>query len=368
MIIDPMFDSDIADDIGDELVEAVLWNFWPRMAESTPPEKRLNVQLEVEGQHVPIPKPEKFPPLDLFSKALQRLRSNDGITGIRCESPKKVLGRLVICDGLTADRNGPALRSGSSIPSQAAHIALMRPVELVVTYLRGDPFPDPRFEWAGVFICSDEDDVEAAFAEAEPPAHDDWIPSNLPKGRTRTYVTVALKRLTEHAKRVSGARSPQPDPSDGGPSLAATASKLGRLLTTSSSRGSARSPKPGHMPARREAGIAVQRPLFRGLEAGPEGQPIAIFEAELKNDGSQANLIVVVEPHLVADGAKADADDLPPEYQVRLVRLELPSASLVTSGHALKVGTHSGTLRIAVQTPANAAAGVKATLRLDERS
>jgi hypothetical protein len=34
------------------------------------------------------------------------------------------------------------------------HIALMRPVELVVKYLEGNPLPDARLEWAGVFIAA----------------------------------------------------------------------------------------------------------------------------------------------------------------------------------------------------------------------
>ena len=78
----------------------------------------------------------------------------------------------------------------------------MRPVELIVKYLEGHPLPDERLEWAGVFVASGEDEVERAFAESEPPAHDDWKPNNLPKGRTKTYVNVALTRLKEAASEM----------------------------------------------------------------------------------------------------------------------------------------------------------------------
>jgi hypothetical protein len=365
MILDPRFESDDAEDVKDELIEAVLWNFWPRMAASTPSHRQLRVSLEIEGAVAPIPRPEDFPPLDLFAQALERHRRKDRLTEIPCGRPKKVLGNLVMCSGLTGQRIGPAVRSDSAIPRQACHIALMRPVELIVRYLPGDAFADPRYEWAGVFICSEDDEVESAFADAEPPAHDDWIPSNLPNGNARTFVRVALRRLTEHARRFTQATGVSASPQEGGPSLAHTASVMGRLLATSLGQGPGRPPSKSRTPGSRRKGVAVRRPRFRGLETGPLGERIAWFEAELINDGRYRKLKVVVEPHLVADGGRADDGDLPDEYRPRLVSLQLPSASLSSSTNELVVGTHSGVLRIAVQTPANAAAGVRTTLHWD---
>lgn len=367
MIVDPLFESDKTDDIADELLEAVLWNFWPRMVDSTPPDRLLKVRLTIEGAEVPVPRPEEFPPLDLFVRALERQRSGEDRTEVWCERPRKLLGHLVIRSGMTGQRIGPAARQGSCIPVQSSHIALMRPVELVVKYLPGDAFADGRYEWAGVFICSDDDEVEAAFAEAEPPAHDDWIPSNLPKGRARTFVNVGLRRLTEHSNLVSQASGVSSAPvHSAGPSLAATATSMGKLLAGSSSRGPGRSSSASRPGGNKRPGVAVERPRFCGLETGPDGQPVAIFEAELSNDGSHPDLRVVAEPHLVADGGRADTDDLPQEYEVRLKKLELPSASLQSSSHELEVGRHAGTLRIRVLTPSNAAAGVKVALRWDD--
>ena len=173
-----------------------------------------------------------FPPLDLFAEALQAHRDGtEEPKPITCGRPVRHLGNLIIRDGVCAARVGPALREESVIPEHSSHIALMRPVELVVKYLVGEPLPDSRFEWAGVFICSDEDEVEEAFARAEPPAHDDWIPDNLKKGPARTFVRTAIKRLKEHAERGTAAGLKPSDTAHRGPSLAATAGKLGGFLT-----------------------------------------------------------------------------------------------------------------------------------------
>lgn len=364
-ILDPLFESESPDDITDELIETVLWNFWPRMTRSTPAHRKLLIRLEVDGTEFPIPAPEDFPPLDLFSQALDLQRRREQQQPIMSQRPAKLLGHLVISKGMTAQRIGPAMRSDSAMHPPAALIALMRPVELVVKYLQGDPFADPRYEWAGVFICSDEDEVEAAFADAEPPAHDDWIPSNLPKGRPRTFVNVALSRLKEAARQVAQAGRAPVSGGESGPSLAPAAAIMGRLLAGTSSRGPGRTSHARRAPTGSK-GVGISRPAFVALEAGQDGNRIARFEAELRNDGTYPGLRIVVEPHLVADGGRADSDDLPEEYQVALEELSLRSAGLTTVGRALSVGRNAGTVEIAVRVPATAAAGVRARLEWDD--
>ena len=365
-ILDPLFESEALDDITDELIETVLWNFWPRMTRSTPTHRRLSIRLEVDGDEVPIPAPEDFPPLDLFSRALDLHRRGEQRQPILSRRPAKLLGHLVISKGMAAQRIGPAMRTDSVMHPPSSRIALMRPVELVVKYLPGDPFADPRYEWAGVFICSDEDEVEAAFADAEPPAHDDWIPSNLPPGHPRTFVNVALRRLKESAAQVAQSGRMPVSGSESGPSLAPTAALMGRLLAGTSGRGPGRSSPTRRTPPASKKGVGISRPIFVGLEAGEDGHRVAQFEAELRNDGSYPGLRVVVEPHLVADGGRADPDDLPEEYQVALEELSLRSAGLATAKQVLQVGPHAGTIAIAVRVPGAAAAGIKARLEWDD--
>lgn len=71
----------------------------------------------------------------------------------------------------------------------------MRPVELVMKYIEGTHLQSDTVEWAEVFICDDDPVVEQAFVDAEPPAHDDWIPDKMPKSWAKTFVRVALARL-----------------------------------------------------------------------------------------------------------------------------------------------------------------------------
>ena len=49
MILDFETDGDDLDQIGNRVVEGLLWNFWPRMMRDTPVKKRFNCRVEVAG-------------------------------------------------------------------------------------------------------------------------------------------------------------------------------------------------------------------------------------------------------------------------------------------------------------------------------
>lgn len=360
MILSPYLEEDDeARPIKHYIQETILWNFWPRLTSSTPEERKLQIRLEIEGNEVPLPAPEEFPPLDRFAAAMKAYREDREVEIIRSERPKKNLGKLVIAKGLCSARAGAALDELSIIPKQARHIALMRPVELIVKYVEGNPFPDSRFEWAGVFICSDENEVESAFALSEPPAHDDWIPDNLPNRNAKTFVRVALKRIESIASFYA---TPVLQPTSGagnrGPSLASTATRLGRLLDSVSGKGPGRSkPVPRGLSRRNELSISPAR--FIQLKIDDLGRRCAVFEADLQNDEVNDSLELYAEPHLVADGAKADGGDLPLGYETRVIEMSLIGSGEVITGAPLKVGTESGTVRISALSPPEAAVDVR---------
>ena len=148
----------------------------------TPDSRRFRCRVVVEDEELSMPVPENVAPLDLFAKAMKAARAGSGndLRTIASQRPARHLGNLAIERGLRSARH-PLVTDHSLIPAASHHIALMRPVELVVKYLEGSPLPDERLEWAGVFLVSSDPEVERAFADAEPPAHDDWVPDNLPK-------------------------------------------------------------------------------------------------------------------------------------------------------------------------------------------
>jgi len=362
LIVDPSFGNEDPRSIIDEVIETVLWNFWPRMMATTPPSRKIKVTVELEGRSIPIPEPEDFPPLDLFAAAMAVHRAGSKeLRPILSLRPKKHLGNLAIQMGLRVPRRDSAMREESVIPKQACHIALMRPIELVVKYVVGDPFPDPRFEWAGVFICSDDDEVEAAFALAEPPAHDDWIPNNLPKGREKTFVRVALRQIEELAKTHANPAISASSADGRGPSLAATAAKMGSFLDRVSATGPGRpSRKLGKASSRKPLSISI--PRFVGLHIDDQGKSVAKFLAELQNDASDSALYLVAEPHLVVDGGATGGDDLPGGFTLGVEQITLGERRMSPDGPWLHVGHEAGIVEILVPTVPSAAVGLKLRL------
>jgi len=361
VVVDPELPEGVGSDgIAKEIIEGILWNFWPRMTRDCPSRRRLEVHVEVEGRAWKVPTPETFPPLDLFAKAMAQLRGKAGeVQSIQCGNPQKVLGSLAISRGLTAGRHVISERPGSLVPLQSCHIALMRPVELVVKYLKGTPLSDPRFEWAGVFICSEEDEVETAFAQSEPPAHDDWVPDNLPKGREKTFVNVALKRLKEAAVtyvQAPGSRTGSAHSQEG---LVGAAAMLGGALAGAVAEGPGRRQGAGGRGSTPKT-TTVGKATFERLFLGPSGERVARFRAALRNAGSDPDLSVVAHGFVCVDGGgDAGAND---EHTVSVLAMALEDTDRSADGSRLKVGRLAGQVVIDVLVPSDAAVGVKLEL------
>lgn len=364
LILDPHIeDGNDFRPVNHYIQETILWNFWPRLAASTPEDKKLSIRIEIEGCEIPLPAPEQFPPLDHFASAITAYRKGCDVEIISSEKPKKNLGSLVIVRGLCANRTGPSLDKLSVIPQQSCHIALMRPVELVVKYVKGNPYSDSRFEWAGVFICSSEDDVESAFAMSEPPAHDDWIPDNLPDRKAKIYVRGALRRIEQAAYNYAvPVFQNAMDGRERSPSLAHTAAFLGRLLGTVSGKGPGK-PKSATRTLSKNHELSISPPQFLRLEIDQEKRRCAIFEAEFKNDGADVSLNLQAESYLVVDGAISDGGGLPTEYETMVISMSLVGTNELINGSAIKVGIASGTVRIVVLSPPEAAVGVRLRFR-----
>ena len=312
MILGFQTDEDDLTATGNRIVETLLWNFWPRMMRDAPTKHRFACRVMVEDRELSVPAPEDLAPFDLLCKAMSaaRARTGNDVRRIESQRPQKFLGTLAIEKGLRSQRRHLTVDATVRlIPEQMHHIALMRPVELVVKYLEGNPHPDAQLEWAGVFIASDEDEVEQAFADAEPPAHDDWVPDNLPRGNEKRYVNIALKRLKEIASEM-GMEPISRRPGDGsGPPLARLAGHLGAVLENVGGDGAGRRRSSGGSGGGRPSRARASRPVFQRLEAGDAGR-IAVFLTEVTQDARRSGAKLIASASIAVEGATLGSADV----------------------------------------------------------
>ncbi len=304
MILDFENEGEELETVGHRIAESLLWNFWPRMMRDTPADRRFSCAVEVNGVSINIPSPEEFSPLHLFVKAMRAARegSGDDVHRISSRRPIKDLGILAMEKGLRTPRR-PLVDEDSIFPPVSKHIALMRPVELVVKYLEGEALPDERIEWGGVFIASSEHEVERAFANSEPPAHDDWIPDNLPKSPAKTFVNVALRRLKAHAFDMGNLTNGQPSTSSSGPPLARVAGKLGMVLESVGGDGAGRNGGGGGG-GTRLARARASRPVFERLEHDGDST-IAVFSSEVRQDARRSGRVLTAKAAVAIEGTAA---------------------------------------------------------------
>ena len=359
MILDFDFQDDDIDAVGRRVAEALLWNFWPRMMLDAGPARRFECRVEVQGEDIELPQPEDFPPLHLFSKAIRAARSGAGndVRMIASRRPIKRLGSLAIEKGLRTPRQHLVDRD-SLFPDACHHIALMRPVELVVKYLDGASLPDERIEWAGVFIVSEDDEVERAFADSEPPAHDEWIPNSLPKGRTKTYVNVALRELNRHAFDMGNPPRRQPAGGTSGPPLAQVAGLLGTLLTENPGDGAGRTRGGRGRGKRRPPRARASRPLFARLEGEPN-EPVAVFETVVRQDARQSGIALRAFSAVAVDGAPAGGMESV-GLQPAVVGIKGPTTELSSDGGQVAIKGSEGRFEIRVRCPPDCAVTVEA--------
>jgi|7_EtaG_2_1085326.scaffolds.fasta_scaffold00850_4 hypothetical protein len=318
MILAPHLPNDTPDVIN-ALTEYLLWYFWPRMMSTTPRNKALQAFVAWGNEDWRmVPAPEKFAPLDLLCKAMNSLRGNAVDENVvlenetlKCRSPKRDLGQLSVARGRAGPRRWllpPRLeddfddRLSSIIPERLHHVALMRPAQLVVRYESGTDTQESNEEWGGVFMCSEDADIESAFAKSEPPAHDDWQPESLPKrSHERRFVNVALRRIRE--KINARTDNPATDAGEDVP-LARPSTAMGSLLPGSRSGGAGRS--------RAGSGGGAKRQLFTqpsgiGLTMDAAGNRVAEFQFEVSEKFLGRRLEAI--PVVMIDGNMRDPDE-----------------------------------------------------------
>ena len=206
------------------IAESVTWHLWPKLMKRVKRPQPMIISVSWNGSDLEIPRPEDRPPLHGFAQAFQAMlegASSDEtpigtkLEDLRCQRPSTVVGQLVtvplvhrdravVHDGHDpADHESPA--PAAAILGPCHHVALLRTPELVIEYLEGPAPPEGGTEWAGVFRARDQHDGH--FAAAEPPTHDSWNPSLLPKSQGRTIVNVGLREIRVALERRWAQRS-----------------------------------------------------------------------------------------------------------------------------------------------------------------
>lgn len=369
MILDLDLPDEQLEHAGARLAEAALWNFWPRMMAATPDDRRFRLSIEVEGEPIDIPAPETYPPLVLFCEAMQDARTGTGphVRGISCGRPVKPLGTLAVRKGLRLSRR-PLVECESLFPDICQHIALMRPVELVVKYMKGNALPNELLEWAGVFLASHDSEVERAFADSEPPAHDDWIPASMERGHGRTFVTVAIRELTSHAHHMGFRASGGVDFDSNGPPLARLAGLLGNVLQGNAGDGAGPNPGQGTKHGTRPRTARVSEPEFVRLEADDQGA-VAVFKVRVRQDSRRSGIELRGSAAIAIDGSSSSDAEVykvvprPAVLRIRGVESDLSSKSAV-----LRINGAEGDYELHVRMPSDAAVTAQARLLLKDQT
>jgi hypothetical protein len=323
MILAPHFinsETDNSEQVLAAIEENLLWYFWPRMMETTPADRRLTVQVSTGNGFRDIAKPERFGPVSHFCQCMNALRGHETADVKKTQilfRKRKFLGHLALLEAPAARRrwllppavenengqNGNGIQS--IIPQKCSHVALMRqPAEMVVKYLQGPAPEEGSSEWVGVFRCSEEKEVEQAFAKSEPPAHDDWQPDSLPpRSQEKSFVTVALRRIRENMPH-QREQPIIPGSSAGGP-LGKAAEALGGFLPAG--RGEGAGKKRGEGGTRSSRLPKFSQPVPVRLEE-INGGPVAVFSLEL-HAGAKGETIEA-HPRVLIDGRAEEPDSM----------------------------------------------------------
>lgn len=215
-----------------EVVETILYNFWPKMLARGDDKPPMRFSFISEGRAIAIPDPDRHPKIAPFVECYRALgRTTRTVTSQ--EIAVKSEGSTLVAGKLTWTRvPAPELKATTKkkkwepFGERITHVCLLRTPELVVNYIKGPPMPMGGTGYAGVFRAADEHDD--AFAASEPPAHDDWEPRGLPPAQER-LVGRTLRSIQDALRAQVVPRGNQA-PNEAAVPLGALSQTLGGLL------------------------------------------------------------------------------------------------------------------------------------------
>lgn len=226
LILDPNLSGMTPEEYVETLKDAVVEHLWPKLMQEQADRTTMSIDIQLNGESKEIPDVENHETIRGYVDCLRAVRA------VQVTGPDDVEARLSTLDfgfitpvvktiwhrkrtivGHLALVRFPVPR-GLMQDKQAHSVCLMRnEAELVVKYVDFERLDLDGFQWAGVFKPVAQ--VDEAFAAAEPPAHDDWVPRTIENRTQKEQVNVSLREIRGHARQFTsspdGAR-PAVDP------------------------------------------------------------------------------------------------------------------------------------------------------------
>ncbi|MFJ6798759.1 hypothetical protein [Streptomyces sp. NPDC091268] len=193
VVVDPHLDGLTSPEAAAYLADSLAWHLWPKAISTAagPPTMRFSVTCD--GVDHPVPDPRELRPLNMFVAAYEEMTSPQGIA-LECKNPKRYLGRLGLVKRIMPPLEPTRASRMLDIEDLVHHVCLMRPAELVVTYVPGPKPPSENQGYAGVFRA--DESMDEIYAKAEPPTHDAWNPQSLERPES-TFVQTTFRRISE---------------------------------------------------------------------------------------------------------------------------------------------------------------------------
>jgi hypothetical protein len=366
---------------------AVMDYFWPKLIDGPNLSPTMSFKVRWQGVDVPLPNLQDDPELSLLARAFVAATSEHAVDDVVQETvfsqrPKRLLGRLALIrqpvavpgplPGIDEEEPDNAGLRQRELRRPLRQIALMRAPNFVVKYMQGPPIPYELGEYAGVFRV--DADVDAAFARAEPPTHDDWVPDLLLDASEKTYVRVALRRISTSLDTFTSA--PAIEVSGGSEqSVSDFARLLGGLVPSLSTGGASPSRQRPANPGGRSrgdgnkggGGVDARQPqvAFVG-EANIEmidDIPAMIAHFEVVGSENSSVRIYAVPKVVISEGFESD----PPHgsYQPQVLRWMSPDGVVaVVDSTMCEIPVNSGTWSVAISIPPDAMISVSLGIEL----
>ncbi len=320
MILEPRFDgSDLRTEV-EALNEHALLYAWPWTCGLGRSKAKLKLVSTVNNLELQTPAIEDYPALIEMREALKVATGQGEATAgaglltqhIESQRPAKRLGTISLRKFFRTERGSLPKAAAWAAGGISRHVAWMRAARLVVRYAEGPEPASPDIEYAGVFCVSSDDEVERAFADAEPPTHDDWHPDFVEDRRQQTLVRVGVRRIGEavdqyiHPSRTNSVSSSGESAAWFSAGLAGLLPSVAgegpgpRVRQTSTSRGSG------------GAGSRVAIPLeFTGQQIWTASEHGADVALRYRRTRGSESTTAVVEAHpavLVGEGSDIETD------------------------------------------------------------